>query len=1028
MLNKHLVLVESRDSTRVKCLDFHPTLPILIGGNHCGTLNIHNYLYNTVLGLEEHSGSIRCIKIHPSGNLFATGGDDKVIRIWNYTTKKVIKILKGHSDYIRSIDFHPTQPWIVSGSDDCTIKVWNFYTGELLTSSVGHHHYVMAVRFIDGTHIITGSLDHTINLWNCEKLFNAKSSSSLISMPLLIAYQTIDAHDRGVNFIYVSDEKIYSGSDDREIKVWKYHNETLDFVKSIYTHESNVTGIFYHNEVLYSTGEDNNLCITRKNKSVTINTQSRLWCVCGKDDYLAVGSDMGLLLYTNRKSIICTTVFYGVDNKIYNESNEELYKVNEVIDNLLYDENLIIQFKNAFEIIDTNGKQVLRGSGIYIDKHLKLENNQLYRDSTLLYTFNEKVTFKIQYKNLYFISDNKKKMIIYNVNTNTVTEFSISSTINEIFELQTNDILLLCRNKIFVINNQTIVQTLTELTDIIDGKVFSYKNEVILIFITTKQIKYLFKKNNFYEIGTFGSLTKRGKIFQIEEINGKFNIIFIDFINGNPFKVEISLSEILFKIAVRDDKEILKVIHDEQLPGVAPLEYLINNNRGSIAITYTKEPKKKFELYVSEKKYKEAYEIVINELNSDNNLLLNIGDSIVKNNCRESYEIAEKCYEKNEQELFYFFIFTNQLYKIKKKQNLFEGNFNNIVTVLIKSGICDDNINSPSYYLEKKQENIDNITSSNYNNAITTSLSNMHIQHKLSQNSSSENDLEPTSQSNITDVQSENFNSDAINSENGTYLATNNDSDGSKNLIVNVEYINKLYPKIKEYLYDYQGNKNELDNMSNSDSIQSEYITNNTDTINFHIKNYFNYGMDMFTQGKLTKTFEYLENLIIYIGKQCVLIDDMNEFIEIRTKISKYIMALKAEQERKIVTDSKKSLELLYFFYNQLKNEEIHTCLVTKLFISHLYKYGNILQAKQIIDSHKNNKALLESNTVKKILKNSSIDNNEPIQLHEYVLDKGELTINQVNVGICGFCYTKNIINQEYETNCGVCKIGIVKK
>ena len=75
MLNKHLVLVESRDSTRVKCLDFHPTLPILIGGNHCGTLNIHNYLYNTVLGLEEHSGSIRCIKIHPSGNLFATGGD-----------------------------------------------------------------------------------------------------------------------------------------------------------------------------------------------------------------------------------------------------------------------------------------------------------------------------------------------------------------------------------------------------------------------------------------------------------------------------------------------------------------------------------------------------------------------------------------------------------------------------------------------------------------------------------------------------------------------------------------------------------------------------------------------------------------------------------------------------------------------------------------------------------------------------------------------------------------------------------------
>lgn len=1028
MLNKHLVLVGSRDSTRVKCLDFHPTLPILIGGNHCGTLNIHNYLYNTVLGLEEHSGSIRCIKIHPSGNLFATGGDDKVIRIWNYTTKKVINVLKGHSDYIRSIDFHPTQPWIVSGSDDCTIKVWNFYTGELLTSSVGHHHYVMAVRFIDGTHIITGSLDHTINLWNCEKLFNAKPSNGLISMPLLIAYQTIDAHDRGVNFIHVSDEKIYSGSDDREIKVWKYHNETLDFVKSIYTHESNVTGMFYHNEILYSTGEDNNLCITKKNKSVTINTQSRLWCVCGKDDYLAVGSDMGLLLYTNRKFVICTTEFYSVDNKIYNGSNEELYKTNEFINSLLYDENIIVQFKNGFEIIGVDGKIVSKGSGTYINKHLKLENNQLYKDNILMYTFNEKVFFKSQYNNLYFVSDNGKKMIEYDMNTNATVEFSISVPINEIFELKGSDVILLCRNKIFIINNQTIIQTLTELTDIIDGKIFYYSNEIILIFVTTKQIKYLFKKNNCYEIGTFGSLTKRGKIFKIEEINGKFNIIFIDFINGNPFKVEISLSEILFKIAVRDNKEILKVIHDEQLPGVAPLEYLINNNRGSIAIAYTKEPKKKFELYLSEKKYKEAYEIVINELDSDTSLLLNIGDSIVKNNCQKSYEIAEKCYEKNEQELFYFFIFTNQLHKIKKKQNLFEGNFNNIVNVLIKSGICDDNINSISYCSEKKQEDVENPVLSNQENNITTTLDNIHIQNDLSQSNSSENDLEPINQSNITDVQSENFNSDAINSENGTYLATNNDSDGSKNLTINVEYTNKLYPEVKKYLCDYQSNINELDNISNSDSMQSECTINNASTINLHIKNYFNYGMDMFTQGKLIKTLEYLEKLIIYIGKQCVLVDDMNEFIEMRIKIAKYIMALKAEQERKTVTDSKESLELLYFFYNQLKDEEIHTCLVTKLFISHLYKYGNILQAKQIIDNHKNNKTLLESNTVKKILKNSSINNNELIQLHEYILDNDKLTINQANVGICGFCYTKNIINQEYETNCGICKIGIVKK
>jgi WD40 repeat protein len=65
------------------------------------------------------------------------------------------------------VAFSPDGQHIVSGSSDQTIGVWNAMTGEVVAGPFrGHSQSVKSVTFSpDGQHIVSGSIDHTIRLW-----------------------------------------------------------------------------------------------------------------------------------------------------------------------------------------------------------------------------------------------------------------------------------------------------------------------------------------------------------------------------------------------------------------------------------------------------------------------------------------------------------------------------------------------------------------------------------------------------------------------------------------------------------------------------------------------------------------------------------------------------------------------------------------------------------------------------------------------------------------------------------------------
>lgn len=73
---------------------------------------------------------ITSVILSPRGDLMATAGDDHLVRIWNASTGKMLRKLRGHDDWVRTLAFHPSGEQLASAGDDGRIVVWNVMTGE----------------------------------------------------------------------------------------------------------------------------------------------------------------------------------------------------------------------------------------------------------------------------------------------------------------------------------------------------------------------------------------------------------------------------------------------------------------------------------------------------------------------------------------------------------------------------------------------------------------------------------------------------------------------------------------------------------------------------------------------------------------------------------------------------------------------------------------------------------------------------------------------------------------------------------
>lgn len=78
--------------------------------------------------VDAHRGWIRSLVVHPNGQSIATGGNDRLVKIWSATDGTLIRELKGHERHVYSLMFHPSGE-LLSGDLLGNVIHWNIDTG-----------------------------------------------------------------------------------------------------------------------------------------------------------------------------------------------------------------------------------------------------------------------------------------------------------------------------------------------------------------------------------------------------------------------------------------------------------------------------------------------------------------------------------------------------------------------------------------------------------------------------------------------------------------------------------------------------------------------------------------------------------------------------------------------------------------------------------------------------------------------------------------------------------------------------------
>jgi len=124
----------------------------------------------TVLNTQPlHKAGPACVEMHASLPLFASGGADGSIAVFDCKKGSIEATLSGHSERVNRVRLHPTKPVLISCSADGTARCWST-AGEQLAVVSGHSAEVTDCSLhATGDYFVTASADKSWMLSDIER-------------------------------------------------------------------------------------------------------------------------------------------------------------------------------------------------------------------------------------------------------------------------------------------------------------------------------------------------------------------------------------------------------------------------------------------------------------------------------------------------------------------------------------------------------------------------------------------------------------------------------------------------------------------------------------------------------------------------------------------------------------------------------------------------------------------------------------------------------------------------------------------
>ena len=173
-----------------------------------------------------HNGWVRSITVDPTNEWFATGANDRMIKIWDLASGQLKLTLTGHISAVRGLACSERHPYLFSAAEDKMVKCWDLETNKVVRHYHGHLSGVYCLTVHPTIDIlITGGRDSVARVWD---------------MRTRHAVHVLTGHKNTVMSVaaQAAEPQIISGSMDNFVKLWdlkagKCHTTLTNHKKSI---------------------------------------------------------------------------------------------------------------------------------------------------------------------------------------------------------------------------------------------------------------------------------------------------------------------------------------------------------------------------------------------------------------------------------------------------------------------------------------------------------------------------------------------------------------------------------------------------------------------------------------------------------------------------------------------------------------------------------------------------------------------------------------------------------------------------
>ena len=155
-----------------------------------------------------HTGWVRALAVEPGNEWFASGSNDRIIKIWDLASGQLKLSLTGHVSAVRGLAVSARHPYLFSCGEDKTVKCWDLEYNKVIRHYHGHLSSVYSIALHPTIDIlVTGGRDSCARLWDMRTKVQIHALTGHTNTIASVVAQSVEP-------------QVITGSHDTTIRLW----------------------------------------------------------------------------------------------------------------------------------------------------------------------------------------------------------------------------------------------------------------------------------------------------------------------------------------------------------------------------------------------------------------------------------------------------------------------------------------------------------------------------------------------------------------------------------------------------------------------------------------------------------------------------------------------------------------------------------------------------------------------------------------------------------------------------------------